>query len=119
MDFDALRRIADETEQIAKTYEMFNEDARLNHSNAARAEFLTTIRYIERYLRPHDSILDIGAGTGAYSLYFAEKGHAVTAVELAEINLAALLEKDAGERSLDVFRWKDGLIYSEDEFLMG
>lgn len=93
MDFDALRRIADETEQIAKTYEMFNEDARLNHSNAARVEFLTTIRYIERYLRPHDSILDIGAGTGAYSLYFAEKGHAVTAVELAEINLAALRKK--------------------------
>ncbi len=93
MDFDTIRRMANETERIAKTYEIFNEDTRLNRSPAARVEFLTTVRYIERYLRPHDTVLDIGAGAGEYSLYFAEKGHAVTAVELTEVNLAALRKK--------------------------
>lgn len=93
MDFDAIRRLTDETEQIAKTYEVFNEDTRLSCSPAARVEFLTTVRYIERYLRPQDTVLDIGAGAGAYSLYFAQKGHAVTAVELVEANLNVLRKK--------------------------
>lgn len=44
----------------------------MNASNASCAEFLTTVRYIERYLRPGDRILAIDAG--AYSFYFARKG---------------------------------------------
>ena len=31
MDFYELAKIEDEYEQIAKTYEIFNEDVRLNH----------------------------------------------------------------------------------------
>ena len=73
MDFNELYQIKDEFEQINKTYDIFNEDARLR-SKSGRVEFLTTVKYIEKYLEPGMKILDIGAGTGAYSFYFAEKG---------------------------------------------
>lgn len=93
MDFNDISRIGDETEQIQKIYELFDEDSRLNRSKAARVEFLTTTRYIERYLSPGSSILDIGAGAGEYSLYFARKGYKVHALELAENNIRAFRKK--------------------------
>ena len=93
MDFNDLSQIRDELEQIQKTYEIFNEDIRLNRSKAARVEFLTTTRYIEQYLQPGARILDVGAGAGEYSLYFARKGYEVCALELAENNLRAFRKK--------------------------
>ena len=48
MDMEKLHQIKDEILQIQKTYEVFNEDTRLNRSQAARVEFLTTVRYIEQ-----------------------------------------------------------------------
>ena len=74
MDFEQLAKIENESERVNRTYDIFNEDARLNHSKAARVEFLTTIHYIEKYLKEGDNILDIGAGAGEYSLYFARNG---------------------------------------------
>lgn len=93
MDFVELAKIEDEFEQIAKTYEIFNEDTRLNRSKAARVEFLTTVHCIEQYLKPNDRILDVGAGAGEYSLYFARKGYSVSAIELAERNIEAFQKK--------------------------
>ena len=63
-----------------------DEDARLR-SRHGRVEFLTTMRYIERYLKPGGRILEIGAGTGRYSHALAQKGYAVDAVELLEHNI--------------------------------
>ncbi len=93
MDFKELYNITDEIEQIQKTYEIFDEDSRLNHSPAARVEFLTTVRYIERYLTPGAKILDVGAGAGEYSLYFARKGYSVHALELSPNNINAFEKK--------------------------
>ena len=96
MDFFELAKIEDEYEQIAGTYEIFNEDIRLNRSQAARVEFLTTVHFIEQYLRPGDRIADIGAGAGEYSLYFARNGYDVSAVELAGRNVEAFRKKQDG-----------------------
>ncbi|MBD5132995.1 MAG: class I SAM-dependent methyltransferase [Clostridiales bacterium] len=93
MNFDELYKIKDEIEQIQKTYELFDEDSRLNRSKAARVEFLTTTRYIERYVKPGARILDVGAGAGEYSLYFARKGYKVRALELADNNIKAFRKK--------------------------
>ena len=93
MDFNELREINDEIEQISKTYEIFNEDMRLKRTKAARVEFLTTIRYIEKYISPNSKILDIGAGAGEYSLYFAEQGREVHSLELADENIKAFRNK--------------------------
>ena len=48
MDFEQLTKIENESERVNRTYDIFNEDARLNHSKAARVEFLTTVHYIEK-----------------------------------------------------------------------
>lgn len=93
MTFEELYEIKDEATQIQKTYELFNEDIRLNQSKAARVEFLTTVSYIEKYLKPGDRILDVGAGAGEYSLHFARQGFSVCALELAEANIRAFRKK--------------------------
>lgn len=116
MDFNDIYKIKDEIEQIQKTYELFDEDSRLNGSRAARVEFLTTARYIERYLKPGSSILDVGAGAGEYSLYFARKGYQVCALELADNNIKAFRKKIGPEdkvelvqgNAVDLSRYEDG-----------
>ncbi|MBE6693933.1 MAG: class I SAM-dependent methyltransferase [Ruminococcaceae bacterium] len=102
MDINDICKIENESERVNKTYELFNEDARLNRSKAARVEFLTTVRYIEKYLKNGDRILDIGAGAGEYSLYFARKGYDVCALELADANIAAFRKKLCPEDSMEL-----------------
>lgn len=102
MDFERLAKIENESERVNKLYDIFNEDTRLNHSKASRVEFLTTVRYIEKYLKAGDRILDIGAGAGEYSIYFARKGYAVSALELADANIAAFQRKLTPEDRIDL-----------------
>ena len=93
MQIEDLQAIQDETEQIQALYKIYDEDSRLSCSQAAQVEFLTNTYYIEQYLQPGMRILDVGAGTGAYSLYFAKKGYAVWAVELSERNFTIFSQK--------------------------
>ena len=74
MDFNELYSIKNEAERVNRTYDIFDEEKRFS-SKAARVEFITTVQYIEKYLKPGDRILDIGAGTGAYSIYFSRNGY--------------------------------------------
>lgn len=46
-----------------------------------------TIRIMDRYIRPGDTILDIGGGPGHYSIHYAKQGHAVTLLDLSEENV--------------------------------
>lgn len=101
MDFQKLAAIEDESERVNRIYDIFHEDTRLNHSKAARVEFLTTVRYIEKYLKEGDRILDIGAGAGEYSLHFARLGYEVSALELADANIAAFRKKLTPEDKID------------------
>ena len=78
--------------EVSELYNIFNEDQRLT-SKAGRIEFYTTVHNIEKHLTAGMRILDIGAGTGAYSLYFAEKGYDVTAVELVEKHVEIIKSK--------------------------
>jgi len=104
MNLEQLITITNESERVNRTYDIFNEDSRLNHSKAARVEFLTTVRYIERYLKDGDKILDIGAGAGEYSFYFARKGYEVSALELADANIAAFQKKLACGDKIDLIQ---------------
>ena len=49
-------------------------------------------------------IIDLGAGTGEYSLYFARNGYKVTAIELVEKHVMQIKEKINTETSLEVFQ---------------
>lgn len=102
MVFQELAKIEDESERVNRNYDIFNEDSRLNLSKAARVEFLTTVRYIEKYLKEGHKILDIGAGAGEYSLYFSRKGYNVSALELADANIASFRRKLTPEDKIDL-----------------
>jgi len=67
-------------------YTHYDEDNRLALRHGS-VEFLTTMRYIEKYLNSGDHILEIGAGTGRYSHALARQGYAVDAVELVDHNI--------------------------------
>ena len=67
-------------------YNHYDEDSRLLFQHGS-VEFLTTMRYIEKYLKHGDKVLEIGAGTGRYSHALARRGHPVDAVELVEHNI--------------------------------
>lgn len=71
---------------LTRYYENYDENSRLD-SRYGAVEFLTTLRYIEKYLKPGMRILEIGAATGRYSHYFARQGYRVDAVELVEHNI--------------------------------
>lgn len=69
-----------------------NEDSRLL-SQHGQVEFLTTTNYLEKNLKEGDRILEIGAGTGRYSVYYAEQGYDVTAIEYVQHNVDVLKSK--------------------------
>ena len=71
---------------IIDFYNSYDEDNRLKLKHGT-VEFLTTMRYVERYIQPSDRVLEIGAGTGRYSHTLARMGYAVDAVELVEHNI--------------------------------
>ena len=76
-----------ETKEIlGNYYGNYDEDGRLR-SRHGRVEYLTTMRYVERYLQPGMRILEVGAGTGRYSHALARAGYRVDAVELLEHNI--------------------------------
>ncbi len=71
---------------LEQFYGGYDEDGRLR-SPHGMVEYLTTMRYIEQYLRPGMRILEIGAGTGRYSHTLARMGYLVDAVELVQHNI--------------------------------
>lgn len=81
-------------------YNKFNEDKRLTRRHGY-VEFVTSMKYIHKYLEEFNNpkILDIGAGTGRYSVALAEEGYDVTAVELVKYNLGILKKKNSSVKA--------------------
>ena len=80
---------------LEKYYNKFNEEKRLR-SRHGQVEYITSMKYIHEYLKKSDAkILDIGAGTGQYSVALAQEGYDVTAVELVKYNLGILKAKES------------------------
>jgi hypothetical protein len=59
-------------EKLTNYYNKFNEDKRLD-SRHGQVEFITSMKYIHKYLNKNDKIIDIGAGTGRYSIPLKKK----------------------------------------------
>ena len=102
MTFEQLRAIQNEAEQVNRTYDLFNEDARLNRSPAARVEFLTNCRYIQQYLPARARIVEGGGGAGLLMLHFSRQGWRGAALELADANIRAFRQKLRPEDGIEL-----------------
>ena len=80
--------------ELEQYYNKFCEEKRLGRRHG-QVENQITMNYIHKYLEsiPSASIIDIGAGTGRYSVQLASEGYDVTAVELVKYNLGILKSK--------------------------
>lgn len=71
---------------LAEYYEGYDENGRLM-TRHGMVEYFTTMKYVEKYLKPGMRIMEIGAATGRYSHTLAQRGYQVDAVELVEHNI--------------------------------
>lgn len=86
---------------LEEYYNNYDEDGRLL-SRHGQVEYLTTMKYIHQCLDglPEPAILEVGAGTGRYSVTLAKQGYRVTAVELISHNLELLKSKLDGSEPI-------------------
>lgn len=91
--------------ELEEYYNKFNEEKRLL-SRHGQVEFRTSMKYILECIDHLDreysniKVLDIGAGTGRYSVALAEKGLDITAVELVKYNLGILKSKNSNVKAM-------------------
>ena len=100
-------------EKLIQYYNKFNEEKRLD-SRHGLVEYTISMHVIHEFLEKfdHPKILDIGAGTGKYSVALANEGYDVTAVELVKSNLGTLKAKKSTVKAyqgnaLDLSRFAD------------
>lgn len=91
-------------EILSSFYGQYDEEERTTRSRHGQLEYCTTMTYIHRYAAKQSKILEVGAGTGRYSIALAKEGMDVTAVELVESNLAVLRESSKGMVNIKSFQ---------------
>lgn len=86
---------------LEEYYNSYNEEGRLL-SRHGQVEYLTTMKYIRECLAgvSEPAVLEVGAGTGRYSVTLAKQGYNVTAVELVPHNLEILKAKLDGSEPI-------------------
>ncbi|MBD5162926.1 MAG: methyltransferase domain-containing protein [Oscillibacter sp.] len=103
------------TSFIRDYYNNYDEDSRTQSRHGA-VEFITNMKYIRAYVPQGGKILDVGAGTGVYSIALAMDGYDIHAIELVEHNIelfrAKLQSKGASlpveqGNALDLSRYAD------------
>ncbi len=90
--------------ELERYYNKFPEEKRLN-SRRGQVEYRVSMKYIHEYIpagvpRETVKILEIGAGTGRYSVALANEGYDVTAVELVKYNLGILKSKGSSVKAM-------------------
>ena len=85
-------------------YDGYAEDTRLSRRRHGQLEYLTTMKYIHQVIPEKTSIIEVGAGTGRYSVTLAKEGHDVTAIELAKSNLKFLRQSSKGLENITSYQ---------------
>ena len=98
----------------------YTEDDRLTKDLTHKVEYITTLKYIDKYLGERDRILEVGAGTGIYSLGLAKDGYQVDAVELVKDNLDILKSKITPDMNINAIQGNalDLSMYEDNTFDM-
>lgn len=94
--------------ELEEYYNKFNEEKRLD-SRHGQVEYRITMKYVHEALsacvtegreKSDIKLLDIGAGTGKYSVAISDEGYDVTAVELVKYNLGILKKKGSAVKAM-------------------
>ncbi len=103
---------------VEEYYQEYDEDNRLLKDNVHKLEFLTTIHYLKPLIKPNMKVLDVGAGTGTYSYYFANTGAKITAFELVSKNINIIKNKQKNNPPIDILQGdaRDLSNFKENEF---
>ena len=96
--------MSERIEIVEEFYNQIDEGQRLEHSRQGQLEYYVTMNYIHKFTKKDDRILEIGAGTGRYSIALAKEGFQVTAVELVEKNLEELRENASGLENIEAYQ---------------
>lgn len=86
---------------IIDYYNNYEEDKRLT-SRYGQIEYITTMHYVHQYVKPGAKVLEVGAGTGRYSIALSREGYQVTAVELVDHNIEVFKSKLNDEDTVTV-----------------
>lgn len=89
---------------LSDFYAECKEDTRLERTRHGQLEYFVTMEYIHRYAGKGTKVLEVGAGTGRYSVALAKEGMDVTAVELVESNLEILKKNSEGIKSIKSYQ---------------
>lgn len=102
---------------LTQYYGSYNENDRLC-SRHGMVEYLTTMHYIEKYLRPGMRIAEVGAATRRYSHALAQKGYQVDAVELVEHNIEIFKENTQPGENVTIIQGnaKDLSAFADDTY---
>ncbi|HHQ8845994.1 TPA: class I SAM-dependent methyltransferase [Clostridioides difficile] len=91
-----------ETKQyLIDFYNTYDEDSRLALKHGM-VEFLTTMHYIDKYIKSGDCVLEIGAATGRCSHTLARQGYDVDAVELVEHNIEVFHKNTQSNENISI-----------------
>lgn len=79
--------------EVVKFYDKYDEDSRLTTNNARKIEFTVTTTVLNQHIKNHNKILELGAGTGVYSFYYADKGQDVVATDITPKHVDIIKQK--------------------------
>ena len=74
-------------------YENYDEEKRITTDKARKTEFYMTTTILNEHIKPQHRILELGAGTGVYSFYYAERGNEVIATDLLPMHVEIIKQK--------------------------
>ncbi len=80
-------------ETVINYYNKYDEEPRLMRTKVNILEFETTKYLLKGYIEKSDVILETGAGTGRYSLHYANEGNCVTATDLVPRHVEIMKKK--------------------------
>ncbi len=105
MELAGAQEIKETREMIVSDfYDNYLEDDRLECSVHGRLEYATTMHYIHRFAEKGAKILEVGAGTGRYSVALAKEGMDVSAIELVQSNFERLKKNCEGIDTIKAFK---------------
>src|SRR5674476_305735 len=87
--------------KVIDFYDKYDEEYRLTVRH--KTEFFVTTYFLDSIIKGGNSILDTAAGAGVYSLYYAQRGCKVTALDIVPKHIDILKERISSDNDIDAF----------------